>query len=139
MNICLKTYAKQSGPHHLEVQLKDRLPERMTSPCEVSCEFHVVNNSNYYLLTLDIAATLSMECQRCLHAFQVNYCNQSKLAVCYNDAIAESLMEDFECIVAPDLHVDLVAVLTDELHLFSPEKHPSLSDCHSEMSQWNEG
>ena len=32
--------------------------------------------------------------------------------------------------------IDLIELLTDELYLFSPEKHEDLADCDSEIRQW---
>ncbi len=136
MNICLNTYSKQSESQRALITLQERLPERISGPCQLTCDFHVVSYDNYFVLTLDIAGLLVVTCQRCLHVFQVDYCHQSQLAVCVNDAVAETLMEHFECIVAGDHQVDLVEILTDELHLYSPEKHPNPTDCDIEMSQW---
>ena len=100
MNVCLKTYAKQGEPERVVITLQERLPEHIIGPCELTCTFHVVSYGDYYLLTLDVVGTLAVNCQRCLHAFQYDYRNQSKLAVCATDIVAESLMEHFECIVA---------------------------------------
>ncbi len=135
MNICLKTYAKQSEPQRAVILLQERLPERIIRPCELTCAFHVVSYGDYYLLSLDTVGALAVKCQRCLHVFQYDYCNQSKLAVCANDAVAEALMEHFECIVADNDQVDLVDILADELYLFSPEKHENFTDCNTEISQ----
>lgn len=136
MKICLKVYAKQGESEQVVITLQERLPERIIQPCELTCTFHVVNYGDYYLLTLDIAGVLAVRCQRCLHVFQHDYCNQSKLAVCANDTTAEALMEHFECIVAEDNQVDLLDILADELHLFSPEKHDKSTDCNTEISQF---
>ena len=136
MKICLKTYAKESGQQRAVIKLQERLPERISNPCELTCDFRVASYDNYYLLTLDIAGAIDVTCQRCLQLFPDDYHNQSKLAVCINDAVAESLMEHFECIVADDHQVDLADIVADDLHLFSPEKHYNSTDCSAEMSQW---
>ncbi len=52
MKICLKTYAKQHGLQHIAMTLQERLPERVSGPCELTCDFQVVNHGDYYLLTL---------------------------------------------------------------------------------------
>ena len=135
MKICLKTFAKQDEPERQVILLQERLPERIMRPCELTCTFHVVSYDDYYLLTLDIAGVLEVRCQRCLHGFQHDYCNQSILAVCASDTVAEGLMEHFECIVAENDQVDLLDILADELHLFSPEKHDDFTDCDTEISQ----
>ncbi len=136
MKICLKTYAKQHGLQHIAMTLQERLPERVSGPCELTCDFQVVNHGDYYLLTLYITGKLAINCQRCLHIFQDDFYNESQLAVCVNDSVAETLMEHFDCVVASDHQVDLVELLTDELYLFSPEKHRNPMDCHSEIFQW---
>ena len=135
MKICLKTYAKQSGLQHVVIKLQERLPEPIHSPCELSCDFHVVGYGDYYLLTLEVAGELTVSCQRCLQAFQHEYRNKSQLAVCVNDTVAEALMEHFECIVADDDQVDLADLLADELYLFSPEVHDDFASCDTEISQ----
>lgn len=136
MKICLKTYAKESGQQRAVIKLQERLPERICNPCELTCDFRVASYDNYYLLTLDIAGPIDITCQRCLQLFPDDYYNQSKLAVCINDTVAESLMEHFECIVADDHQVDLADIVADDLHLFSPEKHYNSTDCSVEISQW---
>ena len=135
MNICLKTYAKQDEPQQIVITLQERLPERIIRPCEFTCIFHVVSYGDYYLLTLDIVGALAVKCQRCLSVFEHEYCNQSKLAVCRTDTVAEALMEHFECVVAENDEIDLLDILADELHLFSPEKHNNYMDCNNEISQ----
>lgn len=139
MKICLKNAAQQSEPQQIVIQLKERLPKHVHSTSEITCTLHAINYKSYYLLTLDVAGVLTVNCQRCLQAFQYDYCNQIKLAACKTDAIAETLMEDFECIVIDENEVDLVEILTDELHLFSREKHENLADCDVKIRQWIDG
>ncbi len=137
MRICLKTAAQQNVTQ-AKIQLHERLPERVHNASEVTVAYDVTNQDIYYLLTLDVRAVLTVNCQRCLHPFQHDYCNQTTLAVCTDDEIAESLMEQWECIVASNNEVELVEILTDELHLSAPEKHENFADCNSEMKQWIE-
>ena len=77
-----------------------------------------------------------MICQRCLQEFPHAYSHQTKLAVCKTDELAEKLMETFECTVNYKGEIDLIEVLTDDLHLFSPEKHQNVLECSNEVSQW---
>ena len=135
MNICLKTSAKHGEKEQVLITLQERLPERISGPCQLACAFSVVNYDDYYLLKLDIKGTLAVSCQRCLQVFSYDYCNQTELAVCATDSVAEALMEHFECIVAEDDQVNLLDLLADDLHLFSPEKHDDFSDCNTEISQ----
>ena len=136
MTICLKTCAKQNEVQHTVILLQERLPQRVISPAELNCHFHVASYDDYYLLTLDVSGSLEIACQRCLQAFRHDYCNKTVLAVCASEAMAEALMEHHECVVADDAQVNLVDVLTDELYLFSPVNHANSVDCDVEMSQW---
>jgi len=132
LKISLKTASHQKAA----VKLSERLPKRVHSPSELAYTAQVTDYNDYYLLSLDVEGTLTITCQRCLQAFQYEYGNHTQLAVCANDAVAEKLMEQFECIVAKDDEVDLDEILTDELHLFAPEKHVNSADCNSEMNKW---
>ncbi len=134
MKICLKTSAKQAGSRTVIIQVEARRPARVRKPCELTCVIKVVDCVNYYLVTLDVSATLEIACQRCLAEFPHEHTNQAKLAVCANDEVAETLMASFECIVANDYQIDLIDILCDELHLFLPEKHSNVSECDPEMS-----
>jgi len=136
MKICLKNAAQQNGSQPILVKLQTRLPERIHSPCELTCSLSVVAYDNYYILTLGIDGLLMMTCQRCLRAFSYEYSNQIQLAACSNDSVAEGLMLNYECIVVEDSELDLVDILTDELHLFSEDKHENLADCDSEIRRW---
>ena len=135
MKICLKTYAKQSGFQHAVLNLHERLPERIASPCALSCDFYVENCTNYFLITFKVSGTLDVICQRCLLAFPHEYHRETQLAICTTDALAETLMEHYECIVAQDNEINLTDILTDELYLYSPEKHEDPIDCDSEINQ----
>jgi uncharacterized protein len=136
MKICLKNTAQQNGLQQAVIQLQERLPEHIHAPSELTCTFHAINYKNYYLLTLDVVGVLMVTCQRCLKTFQYDYCTQIKIAACASDTIAERLMEDYECIVMEENEVDLSEILTDELHLFSREKHENSADCDIEIRQW---
>lgn len=135
-NVCLKTAAKQEQAQSITFSLHERLPERVLGPCLMHCDIHVARSGHYYVATLNVRSDMTLVCQRCLEAFPFFYENQTNLAVCTNDETAESLMELHECLVAPDGQMDLIDVLTDELHLFVPEKHLKIEDCDVNISQW---
>ena len=136
MKICLKTYAQQGTVEPIKIVLQERLPPRIQAPVELIGSFQVENYNDYYLLSIDAAGILAIECQRCLKTFNDDYSNQTKLAVCRSDAVAEGLMAHFECIVLREDELNLSEILTDELYLFSPEKHWDFADCDSEVRQW---
>lgn len=129
MIICLKTATKQDHPIRVQLHLTERLPHQIISDCSLVCEYVVTRYPDYYVLTLHVVGELPIQCQRCLEAFVQPYENHTELAICVNDSIAEKLMESYECIVSPQLEVNLVEIVTDELHLYAPEKHEELIDC----------
>ena len=134
MKICLKTHAKQEASQTVLVRIDDRKPAFVSSACELTCVFQVEACSNYYLLTMDVSGMLNITCQRCLGNFQHDYENRTQLAICADEDVAETLMASYECIVVNDSQIDLIDVVTDELFLFVPEKHPDFTGCDPAMS-----
>lgn len=134
MNICLKTQARQVSSQTVVIQIQERKPERVNLPCELTCVFQVATGSDHYLLTMEVSGKLEITCQRCLAGFQQEYFNKTQLAICASEEIAERLMASYECIVVKNNQVDLVDLITDELHLFLPEKHADFSECDNEIS-----
>ncbi|WED44212.1 YceD family protein [Legionella cardiaca] len=136
MLINLKSMAASAEPGHVKLELLERLPIHVKSPCVVNCKYTVEKLNNYYLLNLVVDSTLTIICQRCLKEFNYQYINTTALAVCYSDEMAEKLMEQYECIIAKDNQVDLNELVTDELHLYSPEAHPEITYCDSEINRF---
>ncbi len=123
MNICIKTAAKRQNPQSVVLDLSDRLPVQVVESCHISCAYHVTHCKDYYELNIKTQGNITILCQRCLNAFEYHHEHQTVLAVCATEAVAERYMANLECEVAPDLEIDLSAVVTDDLHLFLPEKH----------------
>lgn len=136
MKISLKNDAKQAGSKRIVVHLQERLPERIDSPCELNCDFSILNRGDYYLLSLHVKGRLAVTCQRCLDVFEHLYDHQSEIAICADDVLAERLMKQFECIVALQDEIDLMDIVTDGLHLYVPEKHSDIMDCNKEIKHW---
>ena len=132
----LKTLAKQADPTHIALTLTDRLPNFVQSPCQLSCDIQVTNKQDYYQLSSVVYGAISVTCQRCLGCFEEAYANRSELAICPDDEVAERLMSSLECVVNPGDDIDLVAIITDELHLFCPEKHRDRNDCDALTRQY---
>lgn len=130
MMICLKTASNQSAPTRVQLKLSERLPYYIVSDCTLDCEYLVQQFPNYYLLRLNVSGDLTIQCQRCLAPFTHFYENHTELAICRDDVTAENLMEQYECIVASQNEIDLVTIVTDELHLYAPEKHAELIECN---------
>lgn len=136
MLINLKTYSAKEGPQQIKIELDQRLPARIASPCVVNCQFDVKAMDNYYLLTLRSEAMMRISCQRCLDEFSHHYVNQTELAVCNSEEMAEKMLEQYESIVSERNEVDLVELVTDELHLYAPEFHSSTKECDNEASKF---
>lgn len=136
MKICLKTSAKQLNTEPVIVRISERLPMHIHLPCDLSCKFQVDAHHEYYLVTLNVTGTLELVCQRCVAGFQYEYSNQTQVAVCQAEDVAENLMTSYECIVSKSNEIDLTEILTDELHLFCPEKHLNTADCDDSIQQY---
>lgn len=136
MKICLKTIAKEEHSQHVNLTLHERLPWQVQPPQALACDYRIDDYKDYYLLTMHVKGMLNITCQRCLSPFYHDFSHETQLAVCKNEAQAERLMEQFECVVSNDDQIDLLEVLADDLHLFAPEKHVHLADCDHEMRQW---
>lgn len=132
MNICLKTYAKQTQPTSLTVVLNERLPTWVQAPCKMDCTFQVKSVSDYYVLNLALKGTLSITCQRCLSVVEYPYTQSIELALCRTEEKADQLMSSLDCVVIAHEQANLEDLLTDELHLSTPEIPHELEACHLE-------
>ncbi|QMT60483.1 DUF177 domain-containing protein [Legionella sp. PC997] len=130
----LQEMVKQ-GQQTKKVTLSERLPNFITSPCQLDTTYHVEAKEDFYLIHLHVKGDLLIQCQRCLDEFNFPYDNMTVVAVCRNDERAEQILEHYECIVSENLQVSLEDVLIDELHLYAPQFHPRIDDCSSEINQ----
>lgn len=135
MFINLKNSAEKAKPQQVKLELMERLPAHINAPCTVECQFKVQAYENYYLITLDVDASLSVICQRCLGEFHYHHINQVTLAVC-DETMVDKLMINYECVVSQNGEVDLQHLLTDELHLYLPEYHQDLDFCDQSMEEF---
>ncbi len=125
----LKVLSKQDSPIQLTLDLEQRLPYYIQGPCQVVCDVAVRRESRYYVLRLKVQGELVLNCQRCLHEFTYPYEQMSEIALCPTEDIATQLMNTMDCMVHAEDDLDLTAIVTDELHLFCPEKHSDPRDC----------
>jgi uncharacterized protein len=135
MLINLKTAAANHGQQVLTLVIEERLPSHLHSPCVINCQFTVSSFDNYYLVKLKSDSLLTLTCQRCLGEFSYPYSNQTELAVCAGEEVAEKMMGQYDCIVS-EYQVDLQALLADELHLYAPEFHLDHRDCDHEVDRF---
>jgi uncharacterized protein len=136
MNVCLKTSARRRDMQTAAISIGERKPERLSLPAELTCQYQIDACSNYHILKLKVQGILQVTCQRCLGVFEHAYANETQLALCANDEIAETLMADFESIVVHDQQLNLTDVITDELYLWLPEKHLNDADCDTEIKHF---
>lgn len=130
----LQEMVKQ-GQQTKTVTLGERLPNFITSTCQLDITYHVEAKEDFYLVHLHVKGELPVQCQRCLDEFKFPYDNMTIVAVCRNDERAEQILEYYECIVSENLQVSLEDMLIDELHLYAPQFHPKINDCSSEINQ----
>jgi uncharacterized protein len=129
MKINLSKYALQESFGPINIKVNSRLPFFVSSPCELTYNYTIKPHQDFYILDLALEGTILITCQRCLSEFDYFFKHQSEIAVCRKDEMAEKLMATYECIVSNSYEIDLDEVITDELHLFCPEKHAEFSDC----------
>lgn len=130
LNIQKCNLQEKKGPFKLVIN--ERVPFYVKKVDIESVYYTVQRFKEYYLLTLEVNAELKIECQRCMHDFDYKYNNVNNLAVCRSDEIAEKLMSEHEPLVSPTNEIDLVEIITDDLHLFCPEIHDNLDECIGE-------
>lgn len=129
MKINLKEAVRQAQPYHQTLLLTQRLPAHIEPPCTIEADYQVEWRGSYYLLKLHTSGLLRICCQRCLNEAEVNYSNEVELAICLSEQQAESVLADYEAIVAVEQQIDLEEIVTDELHLYAPSMHPDENDC----------
>jgi uncharacterized protein len=123
MIINLKTNVNRSESTRVKLELSERLPFYIVPECVLNCDYSIQTFPEYALMTLDVSGNLKIECQRCLDIFDYPYVNHTELAICRDEPTAEKWMEHYECIVSNSPQIDLQAIVTDELHLYAPQKH----------------
>jgi uncharacterized protein len=131
----LQDLTKQ-GLQHQKVTIEERLPSYISAPCSLSVAYRVEAKDNYYLIHLDVVAELIIICQRCMHDFNLNYTNQTRIAVARSEERAEQLLEQYECIVSSNWQVSLEDLVVDELHLYVPQFHQEIKDCDEDINQF---
>jgi uncharacterized protein len=122
----LKTLAKLANPLSLDIEIHERLPGFIPEPCKLRCEIAVQPAREHFILRLKTTGPVVVSCQRCLESFVHYYDHKTELAICSSEEIATQMMSTIDCTVQADDELDLLAIVTDNLHLFIPEKH---EDC----------
>lgn len=124
-----KALSKAQDIQHATLQIDERLPHHIEQVDHVACDYQIERKEDYYVLQMETKALVDVCCQRCLKSFQYAYQHQQTLACCLDDASADRLMKQYDCIVVPDGFIHLIDIITDDLHLNVPEKHPDSNQC----------
>lgn len=114
MKIYLKNVTTQPIEKSVLVEVSERLPFFMVEPSVVQCHYSVCKTTTGYCLNIQAEAIVKLECQRCLavwnYAYQHSYC-----------------LSEEDLVIEPGQCIDLLEIITDDLHLFLPDKQ--LDDC----------
>lgn len=136
MLIDLKASAQSHHTHTASFEINERLPSFLEGPCVVACQYVIEKRQDFYLISLQTAADLSLICQRCLQTFKHAYTNNTELAVFESEELAEKHMSEYECFVAKTRQIDLVELVTDELYLYCPTMHVDTQVCDDEVGRY---
>lgn len=139
MNINLKDIFRQGGTQQVFAEIKTRLPAHINGPCRLTCVIEVTEYEGDYLLKLSVDGELTIICQRCLEPFSTHYHHEAQFAIGSQTGGADRPEGPFERMIAKPHQIDLIEILTDDLHLFTPEKHADLEQCDDEMKQFLQG
>lgn len=136
MLLNLKLEANRSQIQCAELLLTERLPDTIVAPCRVEVRYVIQESDAYYLIKLEVTSELTIICQRCLDPFTYRYTNDTVLAAYGTETAAEKHNDDCDSIIAPYDELDLAALITDELYLYSPTIHPNIADCNTEIAKF---
>lgn len=110
---------------NLEVHLETRLPTHVSGPCTLHCDWSLDPYPQYSILTLKLTGDLTLTCLRCAETYTYPFRHENKIAFCRNQSTLEQLMPEMDCLLIEELPADFNELITDELHLYVPEKHDS--------------
>ncbi len=136
MIVCLKTASKRAEPESMLLNIQERLPVNMLKPSTLACEYHIEQIQDYWTLQLKIRGNLTLSCQRCVDEFEHAFEHKNVLTIVKREEDAEKMSQDHEIIVADHQTINIVDVITDELHLFVPEHHLQYDDCNRDLSKF---
>lgn len=128
--------AASTIPQQLQVELTERLPAHVLPPCQLQCEYRVEQLDDYFLVTMAIHGQITMVCQRCMHEYPHVYDNTTVIAACSTEEKAEQLMAAYECVLMKKNQIDFIELITDDLHLYSPQHHLDPKDCDESVGDY---
>lgn len=136
MRIFLPHLAKIQGSQQADFKIEERLPEQVSSACVLHCDYQATRvDSTYFILSIKVATDVEITCYRCLKSFIHPYQHTFELAVCDDEKLAESLMSHYECITSDTYWINMIDILTDDLHLNCPAKHLEIAQCDQDVKR----
>jgi len=111
MKIYLKNVTDLPEEKIIQIIVSERLPAVMCEPSMVQCSYSIHKKRSKYFFKMHLSGSIQLECQRCLSVWRYAYEN-------------EHILEEDELMIDAEMRIDLVDIVTDDLHLFLPEKHP---------------
>jgi len=136
-NIMIIALNTAAGPQHITLEINERLPAWIRSPCEITCQYEVKAAGNMHLLRFTASGVFAIVCQRCLQSIDYAYTQAHEVAVCAHERDMLSLMTEYDCVVGEQGEVDLRELLTDELVMSLPQIPHAIEDCTFDLAQFN--
>ena len=114
--------------HEFDIRQLDRLRDWLAcdeGTLKVECQFIWPEEGNV-LMDLSIQGSLAFTCQRCLEPFDFDWFSQTRLELDEQDSFLDDASdEQYEKIsLSYDGSFNLLDVITDEIMLGAPERHP---------------
>lgn len=120
----------------VSIHIENRLPSYVNRPCDFYGDIHVKKEDDHYILHITMQGDVFINCERCLGEFEYHQVLETSLAIACSEEAAKRLMSRMEVEVSANASIDLVDVVTDELHLSLPKQHPDTSACDEEVSRF---
>lgn len=126
----MKIDLRKSFGKTYQLQITERLPAQVLVPINLQFSYTVESYQDYYLISLSEDASLKLCCQRCGDLYDYHYQQSHQLAICRSEEIAESYQSKYDVVVCDDFIVDILPILTDNMHLFLPLNHEKVDYCN---------
>lgn len=111
-------------PSVLNLELTERLPYFIHPPCCVQVTWSIETQDQVHYLNLDLIGDLTVDCQRCGHAFATHVSHRNRIVLCKNTQQLETLSGEQDALLIEELPTNLEDIIIDELHLYLHARHP---------------
>ena len=128
MKIEIRKFLNKARIENQQILISERLPAQVMAPVHLDYSFSLEARDDYYILHLNEAALIQLNCQRCGENWEYSYQQSHEIAICRSDEDAEKYQSSYDLMVLPDLNIDILTVITDNLHLFLPIYHEKVEN-----------